>query len=1411
MADRRSAATKSAGQPASTTTKKEKAQEAVQRQQASKGLTQQQRAEQSESGGRYVDASGGISQIAGGYGYEAPRTIVVNLSDSVGVSATPVPPQSSPSSVFAIPVKTTYGGYGSASAQQAALQQALAEQEKMKKADPAYAARVLQATQTGAKQGTVKQGQRDLAAEQRAREETAVATIPFVTNQYSRGGEQIKKDSIEGQVIQRIIEEQNVARQANIIQQQRFANITNAPSADVAIDIIKSQKSPDVFFTFGRTGLANPELLGLKGEKGEKITGQVVVEREPTRGLLDTKEGQAKLSAILGATPRPSLQESLGYGIPFEAQPRQAEVTAQPTAQPTAKGQGVTTPFGGFGSQAQQQYALEEEIKKSQSLFPDAFAEATKPTAKAKVTPVSSQYGVGETDVPVGPPLGETVQINFGEVGSGKQTPDSMLDPFASIFGQKPSTIKKQGGVDVPLIPGVAGFLGGLGMFAQQPQAKEPVLDPFGQIEYIPLEGYFTPPTKARQSALNLEPVILKQTTVKGKDVIIPPKGTPTIDIKTITGLPEISTRTFIDPLSGGLGEEKTTTTSKKTTTSKIIPLGGIGTSTDVYTQKGRSLITPDFSDPLQSAFRGPAESIYNELVGVKDIYQQVYDYGRGAAGKAPVFKPETYFATPQQIGYQGAIEAAAIQGQDIGGSIFDLGRIVSGKAPVAVPQGLEKSRAVLESAGTRAVRTVEADPIYGGTALATEIGSYLIPFSWPKKILKGIEIGGAFVGGLVKGITKVEKIIPVGAKTISKGKPTKAGIGEIIAPSGRAPSIPLTSALREETGSLPGVSTAFERSTADVKAETVAAHRQSFENALKKKGGLSEAEAQQIAQEATEKQIATQKLRDALVAKSKALRAEQDKAVAESFFETSGKRGPAQGIPENIRRGMSPDLSNLDFSPGITSRFGTKELPSLPGYEQAADATFRESLGLGIKVAKKEPFTIYEEATAKTIQAERAEKLLKAKAVRQEGVTTYAPDAFNEYLFGGPAGKIGGIVKGEDIMRFGDDFTGFGETAASKTKPRPPSTRPAPSTVRTVTKEQTQNLAKRAGISEDDAKTILDKQAKRAEQTGDDYGYRQLTTEEGLGQVQIYAEEAATKSAKLRKLEKAAQDLAEQKDEFKISSIADQKTQRQLSKLIKDEKLLSPEKATQKALRNLIKEEKIKKGIKSLDETPISKRFGEGEDLFRFGDEAPIPKSKGRIKIGAAAGIATGALLGGLLYTEQKPVEAVTTGYGEKYSDPLLDIQSNVFQEQTKTKQTGKQKTTTGQVQDYNFGYGQQQGQTKKTTGRITNQESVLDIFQQQKTRQTQETRQEEIYNYRFGGGGFGFGAGDERSEPSGSARRFFRVFEVAKTPFGTIERGLGTQVQSSAPIFEISDILGQPKQKGTKKKSQDIFSMDF
>jgi len=63
-----------------------------------------------------------------------------------------------------------------------------------------------------------------------------------------------------------------------------------------------------------------------------------------------------------------------------------------------------------------------------------------------------------------------------------------------------------------------------------------------------------------------------------------------------------------------------------------------------------------------------------------------------------------------------------------------------------------------------------------------------------------------------------------------------------------------------------------------------------------------------------------------------------------------------------------------------------------------------------------------------------------------------------------------------------------------------------------------------------------------------------------------------------------------------------------------------------------------------------------------------------------------------------------------------------------------------------------------------------------------------------RGGAGLFGFGGGsDSGGGMSQSSRKFYRVFDVAKTPFGRVQRGLGVQVQSDAPIYEISDVAGK------------------
>ncbi len=73
-----------------------------------------------------------------------------------------------------------------------------------------------------------------------------------------------------------------------------------------------------------------------------------------------------------------------------------------------------------------------------------------------------------------------------------------------------------------------------------------------------------------------------------------------------------------------------------------------------------------------------------------------------------------------------------------------------------------------------------------------------------------------------------------------------------------------------------------------------------------------------------------------------------------------------------------------------------------------------------------------------------------------------------------------------------------------------------------------------------------------------------------------------------------------------------------------------------------------------------------------------------------------------------------------------------------------------------------------------------------------------------QFGGPLFDFrgGSGDSGAGDQSARRKFFRVFDVARTPFGRVERGLGVQVQSGLRIQEISDVLGEAPDRNVSER---------
>jgi len=74
----------------------------------------------------------------------------------------------------------------------------------------------------------------------------------------------------------------------------------------------------------------------------------------------------------------------------------------------------------------------------------------------------------------------------------------------------------------------------------------------------------------------------------------------------------------------------------------------------------------------------------------------------------------------------------------------------------------------------------------------------------------------------------------------------------------------------------------------------------------------------------------------------------------------------------------------------------------------------------------------------------------------------------------------------------------------------------------------------------------------------------------------------------------------------------------------------------------------------------------------------------------------------------------------------------------------------------------------------------------------------------------GFPFeGSRKDELKESKKQRRFFRVFDIAKTPFGKIDVGLGAQRQSDKPIFEFLE-EDEPKPKSKSKNlGEEFFSI--
>lgn len=129
----------------------------------------------------------------------------------------------------------------------------------------------------------------------------------FDTTQFSRGGKPIERTSTEGKVIETIINEQRVARIANVAQSDRFNAITGAASGERALEISQKTRTPKVFFTFG-----------------ESATGK------STKGLLETPEGRETLEQILEESPTTQVTQSFGLEAPPKGKPTTVVLGSKP-------------------------------------------------------------------------------------------------------------------------------------------------------------------------------------------------------------------------------------------------------------------------------------------------------------------------------------------------------------------------------------------------------------------------------------------------------------------------------------------------------------------------------------------------------------------------------------------------------------------------------------------------------------------------------------------------------------------------------------------------------------------------------------------------------------------------------------------------------------------------------------------------------------------------------------------------------------------------------------------------------------------------------------------------------------------------------------------------------------------------
>ncbi len=863
---------------------------------------------------------------------------------------------------------------------------------------------------------------------------------------------------------------------------------------------------------------------------------------------------------------------------------------------------------------------------------------------------------------------------------------------------------------------------------------------------------------EGRAEALDLTDKVLSETPSEVTETIV--SGGPPVE--TITpGGPAV-----FDPVTGITttpGDIVTTDTPGDITT--ITTKGGVKTI-------GKSKIKSDFSDPLGSLGAGISQSALNEVIGIKNI-------AAIAQGK----EQEEFFATPSSVIIGGAIDSVS----RLGGQIFDFGRSVAGKKKVEPGQSIttfgglsstgfgekitinQQERgpdafSILESSGQRFGRLVEADPLFAIGDAAVQI---------PLLVLAPVKAASV----AIKGIGATAKFAKVASKGVGaiKGRGLQSASGKLV--TAPRPKTPLSTTFADEFR-IAGVT---EKAQAPAKAQ------------LKGFGGLS--------------------TRD----KSKLVKAQRDEF--EVAIDTAQKQPKVKGLrfgEETAdfvqRRRDAIEVARLPKGRISPTQLSPDLQKSIKQLESGGDPDLFKVKNVGFTSTK---ISLGKGAVKKVGSDESGNVLLGGSKPKpggpdtgffgvgpKGGAKTTSVGGFKSTVF-----DLGGIGKAVDKPIGGAGFSGtsinLGLGVAKKTVK--------------VSKAQVDKLAKSAKISKDRARTVLRETGEAGLDTKE---AKVVRSSEGLA---LITRTVTKQSKALKELNEAKVALKKTKSTQKtVSSVADQKTQRRLSNLIKVEKTkaktagksISAEKATQAALRTLIKAEKTKIGSRAIaksDDILFAKpRKLKGKGTGAIFETVRTPRGKqagilGGLLTGTAIGAGVG--LGNLGLQDPKIVQKDPTklifdpGSKQTQFQKQPKISTTIFQQPPRTTQIQQPRLATT--------FFQQPKQTTKT--------------QQTSTQKTQQPFQNQIQQPfitttippgtpRFppGGGGFFEGSRRDEAKETKSQRRFFRLFDVAKTPFGKIEVGLGAQVQSDKPIFEFEDV---PLRSGKKRKNlgDDFLSQDF